>query len=300
MATGTYLTFLDSDDWWDIRYAEMMLNAMSGVDIAICDCMYLDGDEEGRIEQKVSKIRLPENIEVEVEQCPDVINRGRTFLWGKVYRKEMFDKYNIEQPSMAINDFPIVTPLLALATKVKRVGEPLYYYLRTRPGNTVTSFNALFSIEEALQVLKANFDKYSIGNEFTKPLYKMYYSQVRFALIKGLAAVKSGKGNKEEFEILKAKLMSFLDKEWKTHPIIEGKRFARPENDALENGLKLVLYDEGQMSDGYNDTADYYIVESEMDCRNKGKEIKISLDYKLKGEDLYWDIADKILFALEH
>ena len=66
----------------------------------------------------------------------DLINKGRTFLCGKVFRTELFRRYAIRQPSMAINDIPIVPVLIALSKQICRVGEPLYYYLRTREGNT--------------------------------------------------------------------------------------------------------------------------------------------------------------------
>ena len=104
-AVGKYITFIDSDDWWDIHYAEYMISAMNEADIAICDMVYVDIDEEGNYYQHISNIRMTPGVYEEPFKNQDLINRARTFLCGKVFKRSLFTENRIRQPNLAINDY---------------------------------------------------------------------------------------------------------------------------------------------------------------------------------------------------
>lgn len=295
ISKGEYITFLDSDDWWDVNYAMLMVKAMEKADIAICDLMYID---EGK-EQIKSEIRIPANVPYFVEYDLDCINKSRTFLCGKVFKKSLFIENNIYQPSMAINDFPIVPLLIAKSEKIYRVAKPMYYYLRSREGNTVTSFNALFSFETALNELHKNFEKYHLVEKYKKPLQKMYFSQIRFAMRKGLYAVQHGADYKD-YEKLKLGLYKFLDKFWKDHPLLTiEKNHFYAEDEALKQGVLRFLIDDKLLSD-HNDKRCITIVwdDEPNEMVNSVRVISLKRDIFLMNEALYWDISDKLLFAL--
>ena len=295
IAKGEYITFLDSDDWWDCKYAELMMQAAKKADIAVCDLMYVDIDEEGRPCSKISSIRIKDDEVVSIERDADIINKARTFLCGKVFKTELFRKNHITQPSMAINDFPIVCLLIAKANTICRVGKPLYYYLRGRAGNTVTSFSALFSFKVALEELHNNFVKNNLFADYEMALHKMYYSQIRFALRKGLIASKTEK--KEEYQRLYNELYDFLKDNWKNMPDVFGKTFTALDNDVITQGIKNVIIDDNQLVSDIR-LADYIIVEKGKAYKTEKNIIEIEVNYELTGEDLYWDIADKILFSI--
>jgi glycosyltransferase involved in cell wall biosynthesis len=296
-AVGKYITFIDSDDWWDIHYAENMISAINEADIAICDMVYVDVDEKGNAHQHISNIRITPGVYEEPFKNQDLINRARTFLCGKVFKRSLFTENRIRQPNLAINDYPIVCLLVAKASKICRVDKPLYYYLRNRPGNTVTSIKSLWSFGEALEILKRNFETGNLIHHFQRALYKMYYSQVRFALKKGREGLKRGLPQ-EQYNKLEEYLFSFLDSAWPTHPDINNKKFGTDNNDVLGEAIKLVLFDDSMLVDP--DECDYFVTS---DHNAKGKpdaiNVVVNIDTALKGEDLLWDIADQILFLLE-
>ena len=271
-ATGRYITFLDSDDHWAPDYAVKMMAAAAKADIAVCD-FYFE-DENGST--GLSEIRMEPDMPYKVQDEPDIINRARTYLWGKVFRTSLLRDNKIRQPSMAINDFPIVCLLVAKAAAIIRVGEPLIYYLCAREGNTVTSVRSLFSIYDALEALYENFKGAGLLEIYGKALHKMYYSQVRFGLRKGFGST--------EYEALKDRLCSFLDEHWPEHPHILGHTFYSADP-VIREGIRRVIIEDTQLADA-PEKADVII-----------KTGDVIINRYLQGESLYWDVADKILFS---
>lgn len=300
LATGQFITFIDSDDWWSLDYAEEMMKDAEHADIVISDMIYVEENEDGTFAETLSAIRMPNKIAQCPNNYPDLINRARTFLCGKIFRKTLFTDNNIWQPSMAINDIPIVPLLVAKSSKIIRVKDAYYYYLRNRKGNTVTSFNALFSFEYALKELKNNFEKHYLTTIYKNALYKMYYSQVRFALRKGLTAIIAG-NNYSEYEELHKKLYKFLDEAWANHPTVDNSTFSIVGSDKLLEGFKLFVIDEECLKP-LGESVDYLIVEKGYDVKehqvNAKSTIYISYNTRLDGEELYWEIADNILFSI--
>lgn len=302
MAGGEYITFLDADDWWHRDFAEKMMGYADIADIVICDLYYIDDTEEGR-KAHISKIRMPDRIVLETDKDPDLINKGRTFLCGKIFRRDLFIKNGIWQPTMAINDIPIVPVLIALSKKICRVGEPLYYYLRTREGNTISSISALQSFGDALVEMKKNFDRSAITEQYMTALKKMYYSQIRFAYRKARKAYVSGRMTKQDHDEVKGYLFHVIESFWPDWPDPSGKRFLRPSDPDIEQAIKNILFDdemlvtEGAFDHRVSEKGKTLEQENDRD-KNAGHTIEIKKDTRLVGEDLWWQMADDLLFRL--
>jgi glycosyltransferase involved in cell wall biosynthesis len=177
-----YVTYLDSDDWWEPEYVERMLDTVRrfDADIVVCDINYIWIGDNGGKNCVLSELRLFENRVFNARMEPDLLNRIRVFAWGKVYRKAFLRKADIPQPAHAFEDIPVTPALAVLAERVCRVGKPLYCYRHNRSGSLANDPQRYRDILLSLRELRSVFEKRGLFQTYCEQLKKMSYSQIRF------------------------------------------------------------------------------------------------------------------------
>ena len=317
MARGEYLTFLDADDWMEQDFAKCMLDVIQEAEeelgectvetrpdgekpsvIAVCDICYVDAKTG---EEIISEIRMPEGVLWKVDEHKDLINRTRTFLWGKVYRTENVRNSGVELPVGVIEDFPVVSILTAQAEAVVRVAKPLISYLRNRRGNSSSDVEMVCQkYGGGIQVLCENFKNADLFQSYEKELYKLAYSQARFSLMTVKRMIMEKQATMEQYKNYEIIMKKILHEIWpqKTPPI--GVRIGYNSEEIkgrwrIENALKLVVVSEEQLVDiGM-------CPEQKVDIIFRPERIKtehIREDEKLSEEAACWALADEILFSL--
>lgn len=183
LAKGKYITFLDADDWWAPEFCDQMINAISksDADIVVCDINYVEENSRGQ-NITVSKIRLPEYKKIIPKEFPDSINRMRTFLWGKIFSRSLYNNSGLRQSGHKYQDFPVTAALVALSPLVCRVPRPMYFYYKSRKESTINCTSALGYMPDSIRDLVDNFKKLNLFDQYLIYLKKMAFSQVRFAL----------------------------------------------------------------------------------------------------------------------
>lgn len=117
-ATGKYVHFLDSDDFFEPNMFEEMIGKAeeTNADVVICrvDCY---DDMNKRIIGNFNAIDfqyIPQKDPFSFKDCPKhIFQIGDLVTWNKLYRKELLDKYDLKFESIPISDDQYV-PMLAL------------------------------------------------------------------------------------------------------------------------------------------------------------------------------------------
>lgn len=90
IATGVYITFVDSDDWIDLDYVEYLYDLVKKYDVKISACCYRVVNENGNMVDKniCEELLLDSKEYLRRLLCWD---GASVSAWGKLYCRELFD-----------------------------------------------------------------------------------------------------------------------------------------------------------------------------------------------------------------
>lgn len=150
VATGDYITFVDSDDMLLPKSLEVMIKFMElkGVDI-------IEGKFIAGIEHK--QINYVKNLSSEIFDSLQAIEfilyqrKGFPSPWGKIYRKELFDGLRFTN-GIIYEDLDLFYKVYERADKIALINYPVYFY-RINEESTTHTWKP-----ERLDVLKVTED----------------------------------------------------------------------------------------------------------------------------------------------
>lgn len=138
--TGSYVTFVDSDDWVEPNYVEVLHNKLIGyqADIAIGNYYSYNEDEamyyfhvnsESYYEKLYDNISIFENL----YDAKQMKSFSLISAWGKLYKSELFDYIRFDKGKLGEDGY-INQKLYLLVQKVIYINQGLYAY-RQRSGS---------------------------------------------------------------------------------------------------------------------------------------------------------------------
>lgn len=133
MAKADFVAFCDPDDWYDLRYIEVMIAKQEETDADIVICGYYNYDEE------LSKI-------VSVVYCDSTSLRSEFLgsnhmVWIKLIEKTLLLSNDITMPPCFGQDTAIHCYITVNARRIAVVDVPLYFYRNKRVGSAVSNYS---------------------------------------------------------------------------------------------------------------------------------------------------------------
>lgn len=179
--TSEFITFVDSDDWFELNALEKAYNEMKD-DIDIV-CFYSniikDGVEKDNIDiikaEKYHKIKYTGLKDVD----DDIVKETTVTCWNKLFRKSILDKYKINFPQGRLfEDNPFTYSYLTHCKKAFYIGECLHNYVQ-RPNSIMDKLRAckLDAVIDNLYVfdiLYNHLKEYKLLSKYKKLLTCMY------------------------------------------------------------------------------------------------------------------------------
>ncbi len=173
IAQGTYIQFIDSDDFVEPDLLEACVTKLKemGADMVIFDYAqyYMSNGTKEEIRNVFSGKET-----YSLNDHPKLLTSIANAAWNKMYRLSLFRDNGIEYPwGYFYEDLGTTYRLLARAKKVAFVNQVLYDYRQDRPGNITGTFD--IRTFHVLDMVKINLDDYQrLG------IYEKYYEELKF------------------------------------------------------------------------------------------------------------------------
>ena len=131
-ATGQYIAFVDSDDWVDVQYIELLLQALlkKDCDIVECNitkCYECNCLERGMVNSFEKDIAVYDAIKALENLIKD--REFHQYVWNKIYKRELVKGIFFEKGKTNEDEF-WTYQVFGRAKKIGHISERLYNYLQ--------------------------------------------------------------------------------------------------------------------------------------------------------------------------
>lgn len=132
LATGEYISFLDSDDFIAPTFLQELYDACvsNHAEIACCFCYYYYEDLKKRVAHPFRCHGVYNREQAITKLLQDL--QVQSYAWNKLYKRSLFTEHNITYPSMAFEDLATTHKLFRQANTVAVIDRPLYYYVQRK------------------------------------------------------------------------------------------------------------------------------------------------------------------------
>ena len=155
-ASGKYISFIDSDDYVDVKFLEAMYERISKTksDICVCDYYTVNEDEE------IKEFRLDDFEESNIKSNPQLLLKINSSPWNKLFKKSLFN--DLEFENIKYEDLLLIPKILCSAKKIVKLNECLNFYRIREFSETTVVDEKVFDILKILDNLNNYFKKINI------------------------------------------------------------------------------------------------------------------------------------------
>lgn len=277
-ATAPFVMFVDADDEVDLDFVERLLPPLEeqGVSMSVADIENINAGGA----HSFSLIRIPYGV-TDTETDPGIICKVRTFCWGKIYRKSLWEENGIRFPegelyrSMPGFEDVCCLPLLAArAGKIAHVEGTHYHYYRGHEGGLMHSAKFRFFLNAQRELLH----RFAMAG-----LAMKFHTSLRQFIIGQLVSANRWQLTAEEVE----ELWDFLVEHFPELAFLRGKSIYVPpgwQRDVLQH----IFFDRRSLVDKPQ--------QGSMDFSCHGLARELASGY----ETFCYDMADRVIDNLPH
>lgn len=182
-AQGEYIMHMDGDDCADPKFVEAAVFYMERFKLDMFVFSYTQFTSDG--DSEVIHLKVPNGI-YDIDKNPEIMVDTPNASWNKIYRKELYDKYDIRYPKgLHHEDLATTLRLMYHAKKIGYNDRPLYNYLVDRKGNVTSSVNeSIYDIIKVTDILLNFYIDHEAFDKFYDELHCVVSRNYTFALKK--------------------------------------------------------------------------------------------------------------------
>lgn len=151
LATGDYISFVDSDDYISKVFIETMMKSLQQNNSDIAECIfYLKYKDSDKVEY-FKNDNCIYDTESYLEQY--ILDWKSSLFWNKIFKSELIDNLRFKKERRCIDDEFFTYKAILKAHKISRINEPFYYYRQRKSSAINNQFNNKQKAQDNLDVL---------------------------------------------------------------------------------------------------------------------------------------------------
>lgn len=207
-AKGTYIGFLDADDFLEPSYVETMLQTLLTHQADAVDCNFFVFNDQSKQEHP-APLRGPERTLSALKAESWLLNdqKIRGFLWTKVFKKSLLLNPSISLPTgYLFEDMPIAFAAFSYAKKIVYLHQPLYHYRKAYGASATSKPQPHRALEHLNSFALIRIFADRSGNRALVQIVRHRYFRMKLSLLYDLSLARKAGLSKKEAHLLRRKL----------------------------------------------------------------------------------------------
>ena len=171
ISTGEYITFLDSDDYYEKNHIQNLVDSINKTNSDIAISLYFIFTKNEIIKPKLLEIN--EDITYSFKDIYHLLKKNNLLNqpWNKLYKKEMIKKFFDKDISIG-EDVDFILKNIDSNTKFSFVNKPSYYYNRGMDNSLTSNYKLYFdTFQKETEKIQIYLNSLGITNEFIARQY---------------------------------------------------------------------------------------------------------------------------------
>lgn len=195
VATGEYVSFIDSDDWIDLETFSLSMAKIKECNAQIVAFNIINVSDKPFIPNLSNKYEVVDS-QTAIENTIDDINI-KTVVWNKIYKRSTLQGLKFRKDKINEDEF-FTFYALSKAKKIVYLYRQCYYYYQ-RPGSIMSTYNLkrldmLDGVKERMDFVKVNYPEIYVKAKLSLCSCCIYHYQM---LLKNKSVDKNNKGKKK-------------------------------------------------------------------------------------------------------
>ena len=217
IATGKYVMFIDSDDYFENSSCELLYNVIKEKDADYVSGNYIHVTHDGiKWEKPVFDTEMYDNFKLSIKDYQKSFFVMNSVVWNKIFKREFIEHYKLRFVPGAIAEDAIFSTFCYVHTDKGYYINDIVYNYRQNQANVSISTNAtkkyFIKLNEAYKLIFNNFEQTdNLG------FYRFFYARIMPYL---LCKIIDSKALKDDDEIVKVlKMLNWFFKQKVTYNV---------------------------------------------------------------------------------
>lgn len=241
-ATGSYISFMDADDYIEKDYIEKLYFKAkeNDYDIVACGFKRID-DETGKVFS--TEMNSFGSLVIEKNKNFEEVISVNTSLWNKLYKRELFNNLpDLKTKPKVLEDMMFLILVYQYANKIAFVNDLLYNYIvREKSAISTIKQSDILTTEKAMLEIKDIYMKNNPSKELVNVFSSMVFLHFGISLTFRLSYDKNVNLKKELSEIKHFINSNFKD--WKKSKYLKLSYILSKKSKNLKLGIMKKVYD---------------------------------------------------------